>query len=76
MGATTEDLVAMARVRDLCRTGTARAIRVGSHSTLDEVAQVCMVSPSSVSLWERGLRIPRGQHALDYLAVLEGLMRR
>ena len=72
----TEDLVAMARLRDWCRSGTAKAIRVGADVTLDEVSAACDVSPSAVSLWERGKRTARGENALAYLRVLEGLMGR
>ena len=76
MSATTNELVAMARLRDLCRTGQAKAVRVGAVVTLEEIAAVCHVTPGAVSLWERNKRTARGQHALDYLAALEGLMSR
>jgi transcriptional regulator with XRE-family HTH domain len=71
-----DELVEAARVRDMCRSGAARSIRTGAQVTLAEMAELCGVTPVAVLRWERAERTPRGEHALRYLAALEGLMSR
>lgn len=71
-----KDIVDAARVRDLCRSGAARSIRIGAQVTLAELAELCKVTPVAVLRWERAERIPRHENAGRYLAALEGLMQR
>lgn len=68
----TEDVVAAARARALMRATPEvwRALRERAGLTLREVAEVLGVSQMSVSRWERGLRVARGDHAARYLRLL------
>jgi transcriptional regulator with XRE-family HTH domain len=67
------DLERIAWVRRLARNGGARAIRQAAGVSASEVARSIGASPGAVSLWERGLRLPREAAALRYAALLENL---
>ena len=71
-----EELTEISRVRDLLRSGAARSVRLGSRLSLGEVARALDVSPATVYRWETHQRVPRGEVAIRYLALLERLMRR
>jgi transcriptional regulator with XRE-family HTH domain len=73
---TVEEVLNAARVRDLCRSGAARSIRIGAQVTLAELASLCEVTPVAVLRWERNERVPRGTNAGTYLRALEALMQR
>jgi transcriptional regulator with XRE-family HTH domain len=63
----------VAWVRQLAKNGGARAIREAAGVTASELARSIDASPGAVSLWERGLRLPREAAALRYATVLEEL---
>lgn len=66
-------LAELARVRQLCTSGSARVRREAARLSLAEVATPVEVTPTTVWRWERGQRKPRGDAALRYLAVLDSL---
>ena len=70
------DLVELSKVRSLAKSGTARAIRRSAGVSAGEVAEAVGVSSSTVLRWEDGERAPRGEAALRYGAILQGLLRR
>lgn len=70
------DPVALARVRHLLVTGTARQVRLSAEVSQVEIARAIGVTHASISNWENGIRKPRGDAAIRYLAVLDGLMGR
>jgi DNA-binding transcriptional regulator YiaG len=59
----------------LVAAGEARRIREAAGVSQTEVAQQLGVSRSAVCLWELGHRLPRGNVALRYFALLESLLR-
>lgn len=60
--------------RNLAKSGAARLIREGAGLSTAELAAELGVSPGAVSLWERGLRTPRGDVAGRYAQVLQTLI--
>lgn len=66
----------LARVRALCDSGAARAVRLGKRLSLREMADGVGdgVSPSTILRWESRERTPRGSAAIAYLALLDRLM--
>lgn len=68
--------VRLAKVRSWTISGVAREIREGNGLSLAEIGAAIPASPSTVCRWELGQRIPRGERALRYLEVLEGLIGR
>ena len=69
-------LVALARVRRMIKSGEAKAIRIENGLSLAEMGS-CIgkgVGPGTVWRWEEGQRIPRGELGLAYLAALEALI--
>lgn len=68
-----DELVRMARCREMASSGRARAIREKARLSLSEMAQTCGIDEGTLSRWERGQRRPRAAVALRYLAVLEAL---
>lgn len=67
--------VVLARVREQCRTGEAKAIRESADVSLSEVSTEVGTSPQCVSRWENGTRRPTGEAALRYAALLARLDR-
>jgi DNA-binding transcriptional regulator YiaG len=65
----------LTRVRRLAATGAARALREDAGLSLAELARAAEVHKTTVFRWEQGLRRPRGEAAVRYLAVLEDLSR-
>lgn len=72
---TPDELVRMARCRELALSGQAREIRETARLSLSELADACGVDEGTLSRWERGQRRPRSAVALRYLAVLDALAR-
>jgi transcriptional regulator with XRE-family HTH domain len=68
---TVEDVVL---ARRLARDGNARRIREASGLSASEVARALGVSPGTVCRWERGLRVPRGEVAGEWVALLKRVM--
>jgi DNA-binding XRE family transcriptional regulator len=66
-------LVALAEVRASAANGEAKRIRERHRLTQQEIADAIGVSPSAISRWEAGDRLPRGQAAKQYAAVLRTL---
>jgi DNA-binding transcriptional regulator YiaG len=73
---TRRDLALLARTRDHCRTGRARAIREASGLTQAEIASPCNVTAGAIYHWETGGRVPRGEAALRYGRLLRDLEKR
>lgn len=67
------ELVDLAKVRGLVRSGNARYIRLARGLSVGEVARGVGVAKATVSRWEAGQRIPRGAAALRYGQLLESL---
>jgi len=59
-----QNLVRLARARDLARSGLARDVRLAAHVSLAELAAPVGVNISTLSRWERGLAQPTGRAAL------------
>jgi transcriptional regulator with XRE-family HTH domain len=70
-----DEIVRMARCRELTANGRAREIRERSRLSLAEMAAACGVDEGTLSRWERGQRRPRSLVALRYLALLDALDR-
>jgi len=70
------ELLDLAEVRALAKSGRAREIRVDSALSLADVAGAIGVTAPTVQRWEKGLRKPFGQAALRYGALLDVLARR
>ena len=68
-----EEAQALTRARRLLRSGQAQLIRIDAGLSQGEVARLLGVDPATVSRWENGTRIPRGQLALDYVHLLESV---
>jgi DNA-binding transcriptional regulator YiaG len=71
---TLEQLAALSRVRSLAASGDARAVRERAGLSLSEMAGTIGVGISTLSRWERAERAPRGEAALAYARVLEGVL--
>lgn len=67
------ELVELANVRSLVRSGDARYIRLARGLSVGEVARGVGVAKATVSRWEAGQRIPRGAAALRYGSLLASL---
>lgn len=67
-----EELIARCRARRTLRDtpALARALRKEAGLTLVEVAATLGVSHATVSRWETGQRVPRGDDAQRYLDLL------
>jgi DNA-binding XRE family transcriptional regulator len=72
-GVRTRDVVAISRIRALAASGEARAIRERAGVSQAEVAKAIGVVPSSVTHYENGCRVPRGDVALRYGRILDRL---
>ncbi|MFT3831897.1 MAG: helix-turn-helix transcriptional regulator [Micropruina sp.] len=66
-------LASVGALRWACENGTARRLRQAGRLHTTEVARLLSVTPSAVSKWERGLRLPTERHAAAYLRLLERL---
>lgn len=64
----------LVRMREACRTGRARDLRIGARLTLDEIARQCGgVTRTTVMYWETSRAVPRGEPAVLYAKVLREL---
>lgn len=70
------ELLAVARIRGMCRSGQARQVREDAGLSLAELGSSIGegVGPPVLSRWERGLRVPSTELALSYCARLDVLM--
>lgn len=64
----------MAYAREALRDGTGRRLREEARISLREAATVLLVSPASLSLWERGQAAPKGRRAVAYAEWLGTLL--
>jgi transcriptional regulator with XRE-family HTH domain len=71
----TAALEAVARVREMARTGRVAQILVEADVSDAEVAEVVGVDPSTVWLWRKGKTRPTGDRAVRFLHCLERLER-
>lgn len=72
-----DQLVRLARVRELAASGGARMIRVGAGVSLREAAAAIDVPVTTLWRWETGERAPRATAAaLRYADLLETLATR
>jgi transcriptional regulator with XRE-family HTH domain len=69
------DLRVLARARFYATSGRGRIIREASYLSGNETARSIGVADSTLSLWERGLRLPRGPAAERWVDLLGELDR-
>jgi transcriptional regulator with XRE-family HTH domain len=67
------ELVLLARVRRLAKSGDAQALRLAAGLSLREVAEGVGISHSNLWRWEAGQRAPRGAAAIAWAALLDDL---
>jgi DNA-binding transcriptional regulator YiaG len=60
----------LARARALAKSGDALRIRQRAGLSIRDLAGELDVWPSTVNRWERGERVPRGEAALRWVALL------
>jgi DNA-binding XRE family transcriptional regulator len=70
------DLVLISEARAAAADGSARKARQDARLTQREIADACKVSPTTVCMWEKGHREPRGRPALEYGKLLRKLAER
>lgn len=63
----------LVRLRAAVASGEAQRLRVAAKLSISEVADACGVDQSTVWRWEKGTRLPRGDHALEYADLIESL---
>lgn len=74
MSTAVDDILAQARVRAALPPPRERqALRTRFGLTLEDVADVVGVNPSTVSRWEQGIRTPRASLIPNYVELLERL---
>jgi len=66
----TRTLNLLIEVRDAARTGRAKDLRRQSGLAQAELGDFCGVSAATISRWENGSRVPRGEAALRYARAL------
>jgi transcriptional regulator with XRE-family HTH domain len=66
--------VTLSRLRRLAADGTARRVREAHLLSLTDVGNAVGVSKASVSKWERGLQVPRGDPARRYAKLIAALL--
>jgi DNA-binding transcriptional regulator YiaG len=69
-----ESIAVLVAGRELVRTGTARAVREQLGLSTVDIAREIGVTVSTVSLWERGLRSPRGERGDAYVRLVYHLI--
>lgn len=65
--------VSLARVRELCADGDAKAVRERARLSVADIARDINVARSLLGRWEDGTVRPTGKRALAYLELLEAL---
>jgi len=70
-----EDLRSVATVRQLVKEGRIRQIREDGEATQAAIAEVVGCTPSAISQYEAGLRMPSGDRARRLAAALAALPR-
>jgi transcriptional regulator with XRE-family HTH domain len=62
-------------LRERTTSGQAREIRKAARLTQSDIARSVGVTFSTLSRWESGERLPRGEAALRYAALLDRLAK-
>jgi DNA-binding transcriptional regulator YiaG len=65
----------LSRVRAQATSGEAKRIRVAAHLSELDFARVLKVHHTTIGRWERGERLPTGDAALRYAALLDRLAK-
>jgi DNA-binding transcriptional regulator YiaG len=74
---TTAQLVRIANLRDACRSGAARALRVSAGLSLQNVSDTTGIGVATLWRWETGDRQPLAtKQALRYADLLDELANR
>lgn len=72
-----EQLVRIANLRDMCRSGAARALRVSAGLSLQNVSDTTGIGVATLWRWENGNRQPlASEKALRHAGLLEQLADR
>jgi transcriptional regulator with XRE-family HTH domain len=71
----TSDVEVLIEVREACRSGKARQLRLAAGLTQGEIARACGVTDAAVTRWEAGDRRPTGERAVAYGRVLREVAR-
>lgn len=71
----TVDPIKLTRLRAMLTSGEARRVRIAAGLSYREAGAGCGVSLTTVYRWENGMRAPRGEVAIRYLAILEALAK-
>ena len=72
---TPKEAVQVVKARRVLASGEGREVRMRCGILLHEMADALGVSVPTVSKWERGERVPKSDHALAYLSLLNELVR-
>jgi len=64
------DIADLAAARFLATSGEGRRIRLAARVSLRELAAEVGVTKASARRWETGAMVPRGAHAIAYIAAL------
>jgi DNA-binding transcriptional regulator YiaG len=73
MAADVTEVLEIAKVRELLRSGRARAIRETYHLSRSELARCLGVAESTIARWEEGERVPRCRNAVELAHLLRQL---
>jgi DNA-binding XRE family transcriptional regulator len=68
-----DEAVALARLRADLASGKAREVRKRARLSQADVARAVGVDPQTVTNWEAGRRMPRGETAIKYATLLHEL---
>lgn len=69
-----QETIELARLRAMVRSGAARSVRLAAGLSLGDISRAVGVGKPTVLRWERCQRMPRGDAALRYWTLLQGLM--
>ncbi len=72
--ATKRDVLGLARLRAMLRSGEAVKIREAAEITNPEMATALGVNPSTLYRWETGKCVPKGEKAKAYARLLAELI--
>src|SRR5204863_228684 len=76
-GMTTDELLELGRLRDLCRSGAARALRLAAGLSLGNVSDATGAPAPTIWRWETNSRQPLASSAAtSYLSFLDALAAR
>lgn len=77
MATTTDGLLELARLRDLCRSGAARALRESAGLSLANVSEATGAPAPTIWRWETASRQPLASaQTFAYLRLLDALVNR